>query len=195
MLRYIKGTMDFFLTVQMNDEVHEQPWLITFCDASWARQSDRKSTSGVVCFLDGMIMFQLGRTQGPIAKSSCEAELAALDLDGSESLLVRTMLEELGFTAEVHLRTDATSVEAILRRHGPGRMKHVEIRQLWLQSQIELGKVNIERVDGLSNVADIFTKPLAQVRFEFLRRKLGLGSLKAIYDIVAEHKPEVEVTP
>ena len=98
-----------------------------------------------------------------------------MDFGATEALHVRTLLEEMGLTTTVRLRTDASSVEAILLRLGPGRLKHIEIKQQWLQEQVREGKVVVERVTTDLNVADIFTKLLSRNRFQMLRQMLNLG--------------------
>ena len=48
-------------------------------------------------------------------------------------------------------------------------MRHVEIRQLWLQSELREGRVQVQRVPTKQNVADILTKVLARVVWNHLR--------------------------
>ena len=54
-MRYIRGTSDFVLTIQLDELVGNVPRIHVFCDANWAdKDAARRSTMGVVCFLDGM---------------------------------------------------------------------------------------------------------------------------------------------
>jgi hypothetical protein len=40
---------------------------------------------------------------------------------------------------------------------------------------VESGEIRVERVAGVDNVTDIFTKPLGKIKFIELRAKLGLS--------------------
>ena len=39
-------------------------------------------------------------------------------------------------------------------------MRHSEVRELWLQEEVRLGRVRVERVAGKENPADLMTKYL-----------------------------------
>ena len=55
-------------------------------------------------------------------------------------------------------------------------MRHVEIRQLWLQSELREGRVQVQRVPTKQNVADILTKVLARARLLELCSMIRLGA-------------------
>ena len=40
-------------------------------------------------------------------------------------------------------------------------MKHIEIRDLWLQKEVREGKVEVCKVPGVNNPADLMTKVLS----------------------------------
>eukprot|EP00972_Heterocapsa_arctica_P101847 15005193-Heterocapsa_arctica.AAC.1 len=62
------------------------------------------------------------------------------------------------------LLTDNSSAMATIMKRGPGRMKHLDIKRLWLQEELRRGRLLIGRVSTEDMVADIFTKPLAAAR-------------------------------
>eukprot|EP00972_Heterocapsa_arctica_P100860 14867418-Heterocapsa_arctica.AAC.1 len=64
-------------------------------DASWANSEDRKSTSGGVLRLQGLLLATWSRTQNVIAQSSCEAELLALNTGAVVGKLAVSILKEL----------------------------------------------------------------------------------------------------
>ena len=56
-------------------------------------------------------------------------------------------------------------------------MKHLEIRDMWLQQEVREGKVEVYKVDGTENPADLMTKILSLG--EISTRLLGMNlSLK-----------------
>lgn len=57
------------------------------------------------------------------------------------------------------------------------RTKHIAIRYHFLKEKVAEGEVKLEFVPTSEQVADIFTKPLPKEVFEYLRKKLGMGTL------------------
>eukprot|EP00972_Heterocapsa_arctica_P053237 7839123-Heterocapsa_arctica.AAC.1 len=54
-------------------------------------------------------------------------------------------------------------------------MRHIEIRELWLQTEVREGRLSIIHVPGESNTADLFTKHLPVKRLEQLVIAIGLS--------------------
>ncbi|GJT96274.1 hypothetical protein Tco_1091792 [Tanacetum coccineum] len=57
------------------------------------------------------------------------------------------------------------------------RSKHIDISNHFIKEQVENGVVELYFVITEYQLADIFTKPLAQERLEFLIKKLGMQSM------------------
>ena len=60
----------------------------------------------------------------------------------------------------VHLNTDSSAAKSFISRQGFGKMKHIEIRDMWLQKEVRDGKVEVAKIPGTSNPADLMTKIL-----------------------------------
>ena len=97
-------------------------------------------------------------TQAVVATSSGEAEYYALTKCGSQSLGLQSMMGDLGLDVGITLKTDASAALGIGLRRGLGKLRHVEVHQLWLQDAIYRGKLALEKVDGKTNPADALTK-------------------------------------
>ena len=54
------------------------------------------------------------------------------------------------------------------------RTTHIEIRHHFLLDHVQKADITLEFVSTNSQLADIFTKPLAKDRFSILRRGLGI---------------------
>jgi len=52
------------------------------------------------------------------------------------------------------------------------RTKHIDIRFHFIRNVLQEGKLKIQRVDTKSQLADIFTKPLAAPTFETLKQMI-----------------------
>ena len=59
------------------------------------RTSLRKSTSGCLIFIDGVLVVFYSRTQKQTAMSSCEAEYISLAVGTSEAMYVKRIVEFL----------------------------------------------------------------------------------------------------
>ena len=83
------------------------------------------------------------------------------------------MAEDLGWKAEVRLWTDSSAAKAIGNRRGLGKLRHVELKWLWVQDVVKEGRVKLKTVRGTENVADHLTKPKSKAEVEELLRKVG----------------------
>ena len=68
-------------------------------------------------------------------------------------------MRDLGIDATVRIRTDSTAAKGIAGRKGLGKIKHMDVRYLWVQDQVRQGDINIKHIDGKINPADVLTKP------------------------------------
>eukprot|EP00973_Karenia_brevis_P013894 1884265-Karenia_brevis.AAC.1 len=55
-------------------------------------------------------------------------------------------------------------------------MRHLEIRDLWLQKEVRDGKLEIEKLDGKENSADLMTKILtvAEIKKRLQRMSIDM---------------------
>ena len=70
------------------------------------------------------------------------------------------MLADLGVEVKIRLRTDASAAKGIASRRGLGKIRHLEVHQLWLQEKVNKGEIEVMKVKGEGNLADALTKPL-----------------------------------
>ena len=88
--------------------------------------------------------------------------------------MIKSMLEELGFQTHVRILSDATASIAIAKRRGPGQLRHLEVKQFWVQDMVQSGRVSLHYLPSAENPADLLTKALNGSRHLKLRRMLGL---------------------
>ena len=55
---------------------------------------------------------------------------------------------------------DSSAVKGILARRGCGKVKHLEVKQLWLQEQVRSGKIEFQKISRKNNLCDAFDAPL-----------------------------------
>lgn len=74
---------------------------------------------------------------------------------------MKTIMVELGcepalVVARIH--TEFAVTKCCVATRGLGRMRHLDVKMLWLQECVQLGRLNVPRVSGATNVADVMAK-------------------------------------
>ena len=129
----------------------------------------RRSTNGGVVMHGSHIIKSWSTTQSVIALSSGEAEYYGVVKGACEGLGVIGLLADLtGMTLSVELSTDSSAAKAIATRRGVGKVKHLETRTLWVQDQVDRGRIGLRKICGQTNVADLLTKYLSGVKLRDL---------------------------
>ncbi len=98
-----------------------------------------------------------------VALSSGEAEYYVLVKAASVGLGIRSIAQDLGmrFPEKICIRADASAAIGIANRVGIGKVRHIEVNQLWLQDKVYSGEIGILKVKSEENMADALTKALA----------------------------------
>ena len=83
--------------------------------------------------------------------------------------------EELGFAFrwKPRLGSDSNAARGAAARHGLGKLKHLELKFLWLQETLRQGRLVLVRQPGEENFADLLTKHLAEERLKAHLRRGG----------------------
>ena len=164
------GTFDFSMVAEKQEHLLE-----VFSDSDWAgSKSTRKSTSSGTMFLDGQVIYTFSRNQKSVALSSGEAEYYAGASAASDSILLKEAIQFLtGKRCQVNLYLDSSAARGIITRQGVGRVKHLQIRTLFLQELHKQGTLSVHPVGTKENTADIGTKPLSGKRIKLLLHWLG----------------------
>ena len=118
------------------------------------------------------------KTQASVVLSPGEAELVALVKGACEAKGIASVIRDMTNKepGKIGIYTDASAAIGMVQRQGTGKVRHIEVGMLWIQQNQKEGEVQVTKVDGRYNPADMFTK---QVPAEIMWRhmaKLGFGS-------------------
>jgi hypothetical protein len=59
---------------------------------------------------------------------------------------------------QIRLHSDATAAIGIAKRRGLGKIRHLSTADLWIQEKIRNGNMELVKILGTENPADILTK-------------------------------------
>ena len=114
------------------------------------------------------------RTQRVVSLSSCENELHAMISASCDGIYLRRCVKFLTNSDVEHvLLVESSSAQQIAMRQGPGKLKHVSGKLLWIHQVVMEGKVQLVQLPTLWNIADAGTKPLGAKRIQMLLHCMG----------------------
>ncbi|CAL2270573.1 unnamed protein product [Prunus armeniaca] len=175
-LRYIKGTLDYGLEYVKG----RKACLIGFCDSDWGGSlEDSKSTSGYAFSFGSGVFSWASVKQNCVALSTAEAEYISASEATTQAIWLRFVLEDFGEiqTEATPLHCDNTSAIAITKNSVfHQKTKHIDRRYHFIKDALQEGTIDLVYCPTKEQVADIFTKPLAKDRFNYLRSMLGVKS-------------------
>ena len=97
-------------------------------------------------------------TQTVVALSSGEAEYYGMVKGTSVALGLQAVLSDFDVHCDIVLKSDASAAIAIASRRGLGKVRHIEVCQLWIQYKLRRGDIKVVKVGTHENVADALTK-------------------------------------
>src|SRR6187200_353775 len=156
LLRYLKGTSDVCLVYRKKEAVLEG-----FTDANLGGCEDSgKSTTGFVFTIGGTSISWMSRLQKSVALSTTEAEYMAIAEAAKELVWLKSFLAELGLQQDnCVLHCDNESAVHLAKNPVfQSRTKHIQMRYHFIRELITDGMVNLQKILGTENPADMFTK-------------------------------------
>jgi len=73
---------------------------------------------------------------------------------------MKSFLRDVGVKIDVKIWIDAKAALGIIGRQGLGKVRHIEVQDLWLQEKVKSKAIVMEKVASKENIADLMTKPL-----------------------------------
>ena len=171
--QYVSGTVDYGIWYSFDTK----STLVRFSDVDQAvNADDRKSTSGGCFYLRNNVVSWFSKKQNSVALSTAEAEYISAGSCCAQILWIKQQLKDFGSEQnQIPILCDNTSAINISKnpiQHS--RTKHIEIRHHFIRDHVQKGDIVLEFVDTKHQLADIFTKPLSEDQFSYIRRELGM---------------------
>ena len=119
----------------------------------------------------------------PRDPSSAEAELIALVKCSAELMGMRSAMRDWGVESNGVVYADSSAALAIANRKGAGKLRHIHISSLWIQEKQDLHQLEMRKVLGTENPADLMTKYLTRsvmdTHLEYLSQRRESGRAKS----------------
>ena len=97
-------------------------------------------------------------TQPSVSLSSSEAEYYGVVKAMGVPIGQQALLEDLGIKVGARVWTDSSAAIGVANRSGLDKIHHLETHTLWVQQHVKSGAVELRKVNGKVNPADLFTK-------------------------------------
>lgn len=146
-----------------------------FSDTDWAGcVRTRKSTSGGCLMVGGHLLKSWSSTQPSQSLSSGEAEMIGVTKGAAAALGFKSLLMDLGISWPLRVWTDSSASIGMCTRQGIGKIRHMNTQIMWIQQRVRNGDLDLYKVSGEENPADILTKAeIPRERMEKLLEKLN----------------------
>ena len=167
-------------------------------DTDWAHDPEtRKSVTCKIVEADGCQVMSGVAQQSLLAQSSGEAAFIGMHEICLDLVFYRNLFSWFGFRVVWRLLTDSSAAKGMAQRQGVGKVRHLDLRTLYLQDLVKTEGLRIVKVKGEHNKADIGTKTHPQAKFEQLRElnqiipiaELGSRPSSMEANSVTEEKP------
>lgn len=178
LIGYLKSTTGQYTVMEVNGAGHglvtrsaTSPWLLeTFSDSDWSgSKSHRRSTSAAIHMVNGAVIFSSSRGQKSVSLSSAEAELNALVGAAADGIYLNRRLEFMvGEEVERHCLVDNSAALHLRHRKGPGRLRRIAGKLLWIQDLVAQCALKVKSVGTTYNISDLGTKPLSKARIQLI---------------------------
>ena len=152
-----------------------------YSDADYAAdKTDRKSVTGGVLMVSGMVVGWLCRKQKCVALSTMEAEFVAASHTMAEMLGIIELLQDIGMAMQKQSIMRVDNQAAIAKIEGEdtsGRVKHSDVRYKFVKNLASKKVIKIQYCESKIMRADILTKVVLAPRLTELRVLLILTRL------------------
>ncbi len=164
--RYLAGAPRLVYSFEQQEVDHVD----VYVDTDWAGcPLTRKSTSGGCVLLGKHAVKHWSSTQTSVSLSSGEAEFAGVIRGAGQGLGYQALLRDVGVELPLRVWTDSSAAVGICSRQGLGKLRHLDTHTLWIQQAVRTQRVDLRKVDGECNPADLLTKhSLSRQRLETL---------------------------
>ena len=98
----------------------------------------------------------------------------ALTKGAAQTLGIVSMARDMGEELRAVVHSDSSAALATSQRVGLGKVRHIDVQYLWIQERHSAKEIDLRKVKGEVNPADLLTKGVPQ---ETLRRHAAAAGI------------------
>lgn len=135
--------------------------IVSSVDSNYATdKEDRRSVSGALHSLGGMMTSWLCKTQPNVSLSSCQAEYQSMAMALQEILFQQMLLKEIAYCVDpaIILEDNTGAIFLVKNQQVGARTKHIDVRWHFLRENHEKGVFEMKFTRSADNSSDICTK-------------------------------------
>ena len=171
---YINGMSDYGIWYSRDSN----ECLAGYSDADWGRCiDDKKSTSSGCFYLGNNLVSWMSKRQNLVSLSMVEAEYIVATSCCAQLFWMKKLLHDYGISQDTmcvfYDNTSAINLSKNPVQHS--KSKHIEIRYHLIWDLVEEKTMYLEFITTDNQKVDIFTKPLDDLKFETLRKTIGVS--------------------
>jgi hypothetical protein len=170
-VKYLYYTRDYSLKIEGGDLK-----LSCYCDASFGKELDLKSRTGVIIFVSGSFLCAISQKQSIVVDSSTYAEVKACLRGVKELEYYVNWFEQLGIKQDrvIVYQDNKSGIRILSKGELQGRSKHFDIGFLYVTQRVTNGNIALKYVKTNEMVADGLTKPVGKNHFYQMMKIMGI---------------------
>ncbi|KAH9725227.1 hypothetical protein KPL70_007794 [Citrus sinensis] len=137
----------------------------------------RKSTGAYCIYFGSNLISWSSKKQSVVARSSAESEYRALAAASAEISWIQSLFGELGiecFSLPTIWCDNVSAIEQAKNLFYHSRTKHIELDMHFIRDKVLAKELEIRYIPSEEQIADILTKPLTFIHFNYSRAKLNV---------------------
>ena len=183
--RYLQGTKDYGIWLERRGDIET---LVVHSDTDWANcKKTRKSCACAMFSVGGCLLYSYARSLQMLCLSSGEAEFNGGVAACAEGLFLKEIFMFAGHPIKMEVFLDSSAARGVFQRQGVGRIRHLEVKSLWVQEALQRKLFTLHAVPSSDNTADFGTKALTIERFHKLRTMLKIGTHEEVSEKEKNH--------
>lgn len=143
----------------------------------------RRSMSGFVFTAAGGAISWKAKRQRCASTSTAEAEYVAIEQGGREAMWLRQLCGAISrpMNDSIQMFCDNSAAVQIVHNDSISTdFRHIDIKYHAIKDHQSQGKLNIKKIEGRNQLADLFTKGLQGDRLKSLCHQIGLQSIQSV---------------
>jgi hypothetical protein len=171
-----------FYAIEYSPILSDAPAFILASDASFADNSDRKSSEGYIAKLFNGPIDWHAQKQKTVTTSTTEAELLAISSASKHVLWWKRLFRSIDLNIDQKLSVlcdNSQTVDLLTKVNSLFRtkLKHIDIHHHWLRQEILAGNLEISWVPTNLMPADGLTKPLSHQKHQLFQKHLNMVNI------------------